>query len=57
VCVCRFCPEGSTKTLVGVCTEKCCCFRNKKKNVEISVRDADGIRAKILDKFTSVRDN
>ena len=57
MCVCRFCPEGSTKTLVGVCTEKCCCFRNKKKNVEISVRDADGIRAKILDKFTSVRDN
>ena len=30
---------------------------NKNENVEISASDADGIRAKIQDKFTSVRDN
>ena len=30
---------------------------NKNENVEIGVSDADGIRTKIIDKFTSVRDN
>jgi hypothetical protein len=52
-----------TKTKVSgrlwsVCIPKNICrFREQTENVELIVNDADGIRQKILEKFTAGREN